>query len=229
MSNTCGMGQARKITPTVADIGKDIAMFSMGKCDCKACCRRVVLFEKGQEPQENDDWLVKAFARITFGVQESCIGTDVEVDFKRGVVLDLPGDYVNVNLVIESVKGTPPERLYGAFVTCCSAGAARGVATRTLETVTNAGSGALSLIRVPPFAYAVDFASPANDFYVAGVTVGQSGSGNQLATTLIDLATGADIVTRGLPWRLVGGIEQVLVSKAAAGAISFEPVFYIGV
>jgi hypothetical protein len=225
----CGMGQARKLTLTTADIGKTVALFSMGRCDCKSCCRRLTLFTEGTPAVSTDEWVVKVIARITFGIQEYCIGANVEVDFKQGVVLDLPGDYVDVKLEVIEVIGAPIERVFGAFVACCGAGAARGIATRTGITVSNPGGGAISFIDVPPFAYAVDFADPSGAMFVVGNIFVQLGSGTAL-NAFIDTVTGEKFLTDPgqNPWRIAGGVESIGVIIAGA-ATTFEPVFYIGV
>lgn len=175
------------------------------------------------------NWIVKTIARVRFG--DGCNGgPEVEVDWKTGVILDLMGCSVEVALEIVEKTGSIPDEdnlfTYGALVACCGAGGARGCATRTTAQVTT-GVGAVSVIPIPPFAYAVMIApAPDNDFFLVDVTVSQSGS--SFAAGAILMLTTADLFP-GEGWTLIGGAESIVVGNNSAEELDYEVVFLIGV
>lgn len=224
--------QRRKFTGDLLPVGTRHVIMTHGKCCCTSC-RRVTLwhprpaFPEGAE----DDWAVKAIARVTWG--DGCDGPEVEVDWKHGVILDLSGCWDQV--VLEIIENTGPgggadediEFTFGALSACCGAGAARGCATRTTATFTTEVEE-ITVIPIPPFAYAVMFAPHGDitDFFIATTSVSQSGSGS--GNVLLSV-TGDNIPSDG--WTLIGGAESILVSVAEEGteAIEYEVVFLIGV
>jgi hypothetical protein len=170
-----------------------------------------------------DDWVVKAIARVTWG--DGCDGPEVEVDWKHGVILDLSGCWDSV--VLEIVENTGADEdiefTYGALSACCGAGAARGCATRTTAMITTDAAG-VSLIPIPPFAYAVSFApNGGTAFFTSTTGLVQSGSGSGS----ILLTINGDVVPD--PWMLIGGAESIGVVNASGTALEYEVLFLIGV
>lgn len=218
--------QRRKFRGDELPTGTRHTIMTHGKCCCTSC-RRVTLwhprpaFPEGAE----DDWAVKAIARVTWG--DGCDGPEVEVDWKHGVILDLSGCWDQV--VLEIIENTGADEdiefIFGALSACCGAGAARGCATRTTATFTTAADET-TVIPIPPFAYAVMFAphGDATDFFIAETSIVQSGSGS--ANVLL-LATGDTIPLDG--WTLIGGAESILVANAGVEDLEYEVVFLIGV
>ncbi len=221
---TCCMGQHRTITNVDLVVGHKQSILQFN-CKCGTCCRRLALFTDRPIIVAESDWILKAIARVTFGCEAWCYGSDVEVDFKRGVILDLLGDFVNVELeIIEASGSNFPEKMgFGAVAACCGAGAARGCATRTTAITTVSTSGSV-LIPVPPFAYAVSFAGDPSILLVADIAFAQMGSGT--ASPGLTSAFGNSLPD---PWMLVGGVESILVVNGGTPDAVFEAVFLIGV
>jgi len=220
----CLARPVRPITWTAADIGNH-RMVLEHDCKCGSCCRRVAVWQVPATPVEADDYLVKVIARVVFGCRNSCFASEVEVDVKQGVVLDLFGDFIQVMLEPVEVSGTVSPLAYGAMSACCGAGTARGCATRTTRQFTIAAAGT-AIIPVPPYAYAVqfvhDFAS-FGIFFVSNTSFFQSGSGTGAPITYSPGDTLPD------PWTIVNGAESIVVINGGAGPITFEAVFLIGV
>lgn len=233
--NTCkgSRSQSRQIDISRLPVGQQVVIISQGVCDCCSGCRRVALWHPRPfiDPSEEggSDWTVKAIARVRFG--DGCSGPEVEVDWKTGVILDLMGCSVEVALELVEKLGTQPDETnlftYGALVACCGAGGARGCATRTTATIATAAD-TVSVIPIPPFAYAVMIAphGDATDFFVVDTTIAQLGSGAAASPPLL-LVTG-DLFP-GDGWTLVGGAQSILVANAGAEELEYEVVFLIGV
>lgn len=210
-------------------VGRRHFLLEHGECCCVSGCRRVTLWHPRPSPHIDIEstWRLKVIARVRWG--DRCQGPEVEVDFKHGVILDIGGckDYVDVE-VVEALN-VPAALQYelGALSVCCGAGAARGCATRTTESFTTEIE-AVTVIPIPPFAYAVMFAPHADssDFFVLNTIVTQAGSGP--ADVMMSLT--GDIIP-GEGWTLVGGAESIIVANGEAGAdaLSYEVVFLIGV
>lgn len=220
--------QQRRVNIEHMGVGGRLLILRHAPCNCNTGCRRVTLWHpRPQGIETGDDWTVKAIARLRWG--DGCGGPEAEVDWKHGVILDLSGCYDEVELeIIEATGDSVPDEdnplTYGVLSACCGAGAARGCATRTTARLFIA-AGQTVLVPIPPFAYAVQFA-PANPpaFFTADTTLGQLGSGNQLAA-LLGFMTGA---TFNDCWALVNGAESVLITNGAADTIETEVVFLIG-
>lgn len=228
----CCVGQHRSYIITAADIGQPKSILQHN-CKCGTCCRRLALFaDRPNGIIPASDWVVKAIARVTFGCAAWCYGGFVEVDWKRGVILDLLGDFVNVELEVIEVLGNVPAGTvfsYGAVSACCGAGGARGCATRTTELITVPdGVEDSVVVPIPPFAYAVSFAPQIASqvaFFSASMVVAQSGSGavppgnmsNQTGDNLSD------------PWMLIGGAESIILTNLTGNNVGVEVVFHIGV
>lgn len=233
---TCCIARpVRPIVFTAADIGKH-QEFAEFDCECGSCCKRVALFAPRPKIEmnaisSNDEWLVKVIADITFGCKKGfCFGGNVEVDFKNGVILDLMGDYVSVGYKVIEVTnlnlegGVIAPMSFGAMIACCGAGAARGCATRTTERITigNAGS---KLIPIPPFAYAVQFATEDTAaLFVSTVAFAQVGSG--ISSPIVLSAFGNNLSD---PWTIINGARNLLIVNGSGASITFEAVFLIGV
>jgi len=230
MSDNCCMAQERRIQFTEADIGKFQSLLEHA-CKCGNCCRRVAVWaEIPSGIVETDEWLLKAIARVSFGCQRWCNGAIVEVDVKRGVILDLMGDYINVDIgaieIRHSLEGeVVPEIVFGAMSACCGAGAARGCATRTTERIVLGAAEDSGLIPIPPFAYAVQFADTDANFFTSDTSLAQVGSG--LAGPLAAGVAGStgDVVPD--PWMIVNGAQNLFVFSTSG--TQFEAVFLIGV
>ncbi len=219
--------QERLVNIEKLAVGGKMIILRHAACDCNTGCRRVTLWHKRPQGIEiTDDFIVKAIAKVRWG--DGCGGPEVEVDFKHGVILDLTGCYTEVELNIIEISGTAPDEdmlfHYGAMSACCGAGAARGCATRTTAITTVDGGGGAVTIPVPPFAYAVTFASAApTDLLAVTTSFLQVGSG----------LGGIQALTFGNalpdPWMLVNGAETLVVGNDAVGDITFEAIFLIGV
>jgi hypothetical protein len=223
------MAQEQRILFTSADIGNFKAILEHA-CKCGSCCRRVAVWSETPHITSANEWILKAIAKISFGCQKWCNGAIVEVDVKQGVILDLMADYIEVSIgpveIVEGLEGdAPPEIVFGAMSACCGAGAARGCATRTLPSTLLAGT-AITLFKIPPFAYAVSFASPqATSLFASTVVFYQLGSGT---SSVITSSTGDTVPD---PWMLVGGATHIGIDPniVGEGTIAVEPVFLIGV
>lgn len=230
---TCCIARpVRPIVFTAADVDKH-QEFAEFDCECGSCCKRVALFAPRPRIVEADEWIVKVIADITFGCKKGfCFGGNVEVDFKNGVILDLMGDYVSVAYrVIEVINlnlegAVIPSMSFGAMIACCGAGGARGCATRTTEQITLSAAANDALIPVPPFAYAVTFATsnPAG-LFTSTTTFTQLGSGT---TSVIASSAGDELPD---PWLLAGGVRSINVNMpiVGEGTQTIEAVFLIGV
>jgi hypothetical protein len=144
------------------------------------------------------------------------------------------GCYTQVSVELIEKIGTLPDAdnlfLYGALTTCCGAGGARGIATRTYASVQVPaaeieGDPGSVVLEVPPFAYAVMFATASQDALFAATTLFvQVGSGS---LTVLAVVEGDDMLPQ--PWALVGGIQSIQIINQAFTVLEFEPVFLIGV
>jgi len=218
----------RRLDMSQLVLGERKVIHEHGPCSCNTPCRRVALWHERPLIEAEDNWIQKVIAHVTFG--DGCNGPTVEVDWKRGVILDLLGCYTVVALeVVEAIEGPDEDNLFGFGVlsACCGAGGARGCATRTGARVENEGPD-VSLINVPPFAYAVAFATATPDLlFDAANLFFQLGSGTgAFPQSVLDAKTGASLPD---PWLLVGGVQTIAVQNTLAEAVSFEPVFLIGV
>ena len=228
MSDNCCMVQERRIVFTAADVNKFQQILEHG-CKCGSCCRRVAVWSETPVIGATDDWTVKLLAKVNFGCQRWCGGSLVEIDIKKGVILDLIGDYISVDIgAIEIVTGLEgsiiPEITIGAMSACCGAGAARGCATRTTASIT-VDSNALGTIPIPPYAYAVQFLpSPAGaSFYVSTTAIVFSGSGSGA----VMFTTTGDIVPD--PLMIPNGAENIGIINTGLDPLVFEVIFLIGV
>ena len=230
MSKNCCYSQIIRQKFTSADVGKH-QVFLEHNCECGSCCRRVAVWQEKAPIDVADTWLLKAIARVTFGCRKWCTGSKVEVDIKTGVILDLMGDFIEVEIEPVEVEGSPPELLFGAMSTCCGAGGARGCATRTFAR----SSGGL-FFPIPPYAYAVSFAVPPTDFlgtnegrfYSSTTSFVQSGSGFGGFGSLLASMAGDDIID---PWPIIAGAQTLGVfdNGNPQVPIVYEVVFHIGV
>jgi len=223
-ADCCVARPVRPIVWTPEDIGHH-RMILEHDCKCGSCCRRVGVWQVPELASASDDFIAKVIAKVIFGCRSSCFSSKVEVDVKQGVVLDLFGDFIQVMLEPVEISGTLPPIAYGAMSACCGAGAARGCATRTLPATLLAGT-AITRFKVPPYAYAVAFASPQSEFlFVDTVDFYQLGSGTN---TVLSNASGDTLPD---PWMLVNGVQYIGIDPniAGEGTIQVEPVFLIGV
>jgi len=225
------MVQERRMLFTPENLGKFTEILDHG-CQCGSCCRRVAIWADMPSITVDDDWLLKVVAKVNFGCKRWCGGSNVEVDVKTGVILDLMGDYISVGIgAIELIQGlegdTPPEITIGAMSTCCGAGGARGCATRTTARQTVlASSGGITLIPIPPYAYAVQFIDPNNPqtFFASTTIIAFSSSG--FGTGILYTTTG-DVVPD--PLTIPGGALSLLLFNTSADDVLVEAIFLIGV
>src|SRR4030095_15057722 len=221
--------QERRVNIEKLGVGGHMVILPHPFCNCNTGCRRVTLWHpRPAGIEQTDDWLVKAIARVRWG--DGCGGPEVEVDWKHGVILDLSGCYDEVSLEIIEASGTVPDEdhplTYGVLSACCGAGAARGCATRTTARTVQT-TGTTELIGIPPFAYAVQFATitPAL-LFSATTTFAQFGSGSAGFASAVSIATGDDFPD---PWMLVHGAETIGVTNASGSSVEYEVIFLIGV
>ncbi len=223
--------QWRKLNIEKLGVGARELVLRHPECDCNTGCRRVTLWHpRPKQIELTDDWTVKLIARVRWG--DGCMGPEVEVDWKHGVILDLSGCYDEVSFEIIEINGTAPDEdvpyEIGVLSACCGAGGARGCATRTTELLTvEPGVPATILVPVPPFAYAVSFAPigvDSADFFSSSTFIQQFGSG--AAPTIQVLSTGDTLPD---PWMLIGGVESIAITTTTGTPIQLEVVFLIGV
>lgn len=216
------IAQYRRLDMSTFPLNQPLQILSHPECCCKTACRRVTIWNsRANGIDGGSDWLLKVIARVVWG--DDCLGPEVEVDWKRGVILDLSGCRTGVSLELIERSGTvPTEQMgFGALSACCGAGAARGIATRTTAVIDVVATEP-AIIPVPPFAYAVSFVTTDADLFTAGTTFIQSGSGLGGAT---DSETGLTVPET---WLIGGGVNTIGVVNQSA-ALTFEAVFHIGV
>jgi hypothetical protein len=222
--------QERRLNVEKLEVGEHVVILRHPCCNCNTGCRRVTLWHpRPNINAESDSYIIKAIARVRWG--DGCGGPEAEIDWKHGVILDLSGCYdeVSFELVEKEIASiSDPLLTFGVLSACCGAGAARGCATRTYASIENEGDNAFSFIPIPPFAYAVTFAT--NDptgLLTSDVTFYQLGSGiGSFPDGVLASSTG-DLLPD--PWMLVNGAETIAMTNTAALETNFEPVFLIGV
>ena len=100
--------QWRKLNIEKLGVGARELVLRHPECDCNTGCRRVTLWHpRPKQIELTDDWTVKLIARVRWG--DGCMGPEVEVDWKHGVILDLSGCYDEVSFEIIEINGTAPD------------------------------------------------------------------------------------------------------------------------
>lgn len=220
-ANPCVLTNFRKYDVGLIPVGdRKVIHVHSELCECNSCCKRISLWTT---KKFEDDGAIQAIAEVTFG--SGCDGALVEVDWKNGVTIDVPGTRVEVTWKLDfALVSSPHIRGFGVVSACCGTGRARGLATRTK--LVSVDASAASIIEIPPFAYAVNFTSSTTTFFAATTVIQQLASDDP--TGLIATINGNDpILDETEGWPIVNGAHGILLDTAANEFVN--AVFMIGV